>query len=395
MPELFREHRKDKTIVFFDKLNDKVICYNGKEHDDITFDEFIQIIRKPYDHPFILVKLDRGADIYNCKKEYRRYKKSIKNVKKISGVNMFRTGSVSNTALSLFYKSIDHKKLNTQPVQDYEFKYLLNGGGVRIGHQYTGTAYKYDVNSYYPSLYLSKIIKIPLRAGTLTTINNINDMEYVPHGIYNVKIDIQDHKLFTENKKDIYTHYELNWAKKLNYDMKVMGQHMIYDKECLISMHDLFHKFVDKLYKHKKEDKMFKLLINCLWGALVSKSGGSTTIRGTIDHIDNTLEKYGGELQSLIEYKDDIYEAVIHKDNTFYRTNYARLNPFLLGYARCKIHKDIMRIGSEHVYYVHTDGIITDTRITDELPITDKIGDYKYEGKSTDCVIYNANTYTF
>jgi len=32
------------------------------------------------------------------------------------------------------------------------------------------------------------------RAGTLTTINNINDMEYVPHGIYNVKIDIQDHK---------------------------------------------------------------------------------------------------------------------------------------------------------------------------------------------------------
>jgi hypothetical protein len=397
MPELYREHRTDKKIYFYDRISEDYIIFNGKDYTTMKTDTFFEIMKRPYSYSFILVRIDKRNNIYNCKKQYEEYIQGSKHIKKITKgkINLFRTGSVSNTALSLFYKSNLKNNLNMEDVQEYELKYLENGGGVRIGEEYKGIGYKYDINSFYPSLYISKIIKIPYRAGTLKTIDNINDIKYVKHGIYNVKIDVQNDKLFTERDNNIYTHYELNWAKKLGYTMESQGQHLIYNKDDLISMYDLFNKFIDLVYPLKKEHKIIKLILNSLWGALVSKCGGNISIKGTIDYIDNYADRIKSDILSIHPINKDIFKATLYAKNIFYRSQYARLNPFLMGFARCKLHKDIYKIGHEHIKYSHTDSMILDIKLDKQLKISDKLGDYKYEGMSENCHIINKNQYIF
>jgi hypothetical protein len=399
MPELFREHRTDKDIYFYDKVNDDYIIYDGCKYGKMTRNEFLDNIRKPYSYTFILVKVPRGLNINNkkdTKKCYKEYIKGIKKVLKKTNINMFRTGSISNTALSIFYKSIKKKNIVSENVKDYEIKYLENGGGVRIGQEYKGNAYKYDINSYYPYLYMSKIIKIPTKKGTLTTINNIDDIKYVSYGIYNIKIYVENKKLFTERDNNIYSHYEINWAKKLNYKMQVIGKHLIFNKDDLISMYDLFNEYVNLLYPYKHKNIMFKKLLNVLWGSLVSKCGGTQTIKGTLDYIDNILCNGNKKLTSIYEHKKGLYTATIDDSNIFYRTNFARLNPFMLGFARCKLHKDIYKVGFDNVVYAHTDSMITTINIFDKLD-NDKgvLGHYKYEGHDKECIINNTNNYSF
>jgi hypothetical protein len=387
MSKLGKLHNRDKKIIFFTEIDEIVTLYNGSTYENITMDEKRQMFIFPYKYDFILIPY-RDNDIEN---DYKKYLKDIDLIKEHSNINMFRTGMIGNTALCHFDK---YNNVECDNINEYEIKFLANGGGVRVAEPYEGKAYKYDINSYYPSIMNSKINRLPTKKGTLTIINQeeFDKLKYCKIGVYNVKIECDNPKIFTLLKSNMYSHHEINYAKKLNLKMTVNGEHLLFNpKECL-SFNSVFNKYVNELYDLKTDYKPFKLILNSLWGSLCSRIGGQKTIFLNPEKFNIPDSK----ILKMEIYKDDIYKIQYHAKVKGYKFGFSRLNPFLLGFARVNMHKTFEKIGYEYVKYSHTDSIITSRRLhNNDLKFSDEMGDWKFEGISQNCKITNMNKYKF
>jgi hypothetical protein len=384
-------HNKNKKIAFYKKIKGKnSIVYNGSLFDTIDNSLLNDMFKKPYDHEYILVP-HVGKDIEN---DYKKYIINIEKIKLLTNdkINMYKTGTYSNTALCLFN---DMNKITAEKIQDFEIPFLNNGGGVRFAKPYQGKAFKYDICSYYPSIMNSKKLKIPINEGILTTISteDINKFKTLKYGIYNVKIECNEKIKFTLQNSNMYSHIEVNYAKKLKLKIEVLGQHLLYLQKDLISCNSVFSEFVKYLFDLKLKDKAFKNILNCLWGSIVAKSGG---IRKTIiSYTDIDPTKY--DIIKMTPIDSDTCEILIKYPVLFYRNNFARLNAFLLGYARVNMHKTFELIGYENIVFSHTDSMITSKRIDfNRIPFGNgSLGKWNYEGASNNCIINNMNKYKF
>jgi hypothetical protein len=378
-------HRHDKNILFYKEIDQKARLFNGQSFCEISNNKLIDQLKKPYRYPDILVQYN-GID---WSKDYNDYIDNIAAVKSITDgkINMNRTGTISNTALCLFNSMNIIQSITVKP---YEFKYInFCGGGARIAEKYDGLVYKYDIRSFYPSLLASKILKIPVTAGTLTTISqiDIDSSSFVKYGIYNVKIDCKNNKLFTVVKSNMYTHYEVNRAKQLNYKITVIGQHLLWDTKDLVRATDLFGEYVEYLYKLKSKNKLFKTILNSLWGKLVA----SRTTYNIISTLENLKLNANQTVIEMKPFRNDLFTISIHDKNVnTFKTEYARLKPFLLGYGRVKLHQYVQKIGHKYVKFAHTDSIVSSIPAKKKLGklTADMIGTFKFEG-TVDCLIKN------
>jgi len=380
-------HNRDKKIIFFTEIDEVVTLYNGSTYETITMDEKRQMFIFPFKYDFILIPY-RDNDIEN---DYKKYLKDIDLIKEHSDINMLRTGMIGNTALCHFDK---YNKVECDDINEYEIKYLSNGGGVRVAEPYEGKAYKYDINSYYPSIMNSKMNRLPTKKGTLTTINQdeFDKLKFLKIGVYNVKIECDNPKIFTLLKSNMYSHFEINYAKKLNLKMTVNGDHLLYNPVDCVCMHSVFNKYVTELYDLKTDYKPFKLILNSLWGSLCSRIGGQKTIFLNPEKFNIPDSK----ILKIELYKDDIYKIQYHAKVKGYKFGFARLNTFLLGFARVNMHKSFEKIGYEYVKFSHTDSIITSRRLhNNDLKFSNNMGDWKFEGISKNCKITNMNKYKF
>ena len=384
------EHRTNKKIAFY-KLNDNkdYIVYDGSEYKIMTNAERENIMKKPYGYDSILVPYN-GDD---AEGDHKEYIKMIDDIYKITDgkINMYKTGTYANTAQCLF-NSLNNNINNLEKIEEYEFDFLDNGGGVRVAESgYKGYAYKYDINSYYPSLLKSKTAKFPISAGTLIDITNeeIKVKRFVKFGVYHAEIECNDNKLFTTISSNMYTHTEINYAKKLCLNINILGKCIVWDENQLVSFHSVFNKFVDYLYPLKKQNKGLKLILNSLWGALVQKRGGVRTYKIPWADIDPSRHV-------IIKTNpiDDIYCMLTTKMKVyFYKSSYARINPFLLGLARVNMHKTFNKIGYDKILWSHTDSVITTCPLTSykHIKINHMIGNWKYEGKCPKLKVINKN----
>lgn len=383
-------HFKDNKIYLYKDFNgEDITVYTGEKFETITKQKRNDILSKPFGNGFLLVPSESKKKKHMIK-EHKKYISMIEEIKTITEgkVNMFKTGTFGNTALSLF---TELNKIKSTVIDKYEFKYLNNGGGVRYAKKgYEGEAFKYDINSYYPSIMLSRYVRFPITGGTLTDITSeeIDHKRYVKFGIYNAKIYCDDDVKFTILKSNMYTHYEINYAKKLNLKIEVIGQALLWDKEQTVTLHSVFNKYVTFLYKYKTAHKKIKLILNALWGALVSKRGGIFTFEIKLEEVD----KKKHDIVRITPIGDDfIYcNLTVKNDVKFYKTSYGRLKSFLLGYARLEMHKLFLKIGYNHVLWSHTDSVVTSIPIHNKITLSNAIGDWKYEG-TCDCKIYNKN----
>ena len=384
-------HYNDNEIYLYKEFDGgDITIYTGTEYKTITREERNNILRRPFKNGFLLVPSESKKKKQMIK-EHKKYISMIEEIKIITDgkINMFKTGTFGNTALALF------TQLNTvksEEVDKYEFKYLHNGGGVRFAKKgYTGEAFKYDINSYYPSIMLSKYIRFPVVKGTLTDITSdeIDRKRYVKFGIYNVKIHCDDNIKFTTLKTNMYSHYEINYAKQLKLKIEVIGQALLWDKEQTVTLHSVFNKYVTFLYKYKTAHKKIKLILNALWGSLVSKRGGICTFKIKLEEVD----KKKHDIIKIVPIGDDFeyVNLTLKSDVKFYKTSYARLNAFLLGSARIEMHKTFFKIGYDSILWSHTDSVITSKPLSTEIKISNKIGHWKYEGGCADCIIHNMN----
>lgn len=385
-------HIKDKKICFIKSIDNKNnIIYNGLSFDTISNDERDQIMSKPYGYDYILVPCnDKTDDNKKMIEEYNNYLKTIEDISKITEgkINMYRTGTIANTSLCLFNKLNDNKEC--EKIKDYEFKFLENGGGVRVGDKgYEGIGYKYDINSYYPSLLCSKTLKFPVCEGQLIdmTTEEVEHKRFVKFGVYHAEIECEDDKIFTTISTNMYSHIEINYAKQLGLKINIIGQCIVWNDEQLVSFHSVFDKFVKYLYPKKKLNKNIKLILNSLWGASVQKRGGVFTYKIKYEDIDP-------EKHIIIRTNpiDDTYCTLTTKNKiSFFKTTYARINPFLLGMARVTMHKTFQKIGYENVLWSHTDSVVTKISLNKQIKQNYDLGNWKYEGCCKSLKIYNKN----
>lgn len=394
----YKYHYTDKEILFYYTTNNKqkVYVYNGQEFKKITPESLDDRIKNAYSYPEILVwKEDKKACM-----NYDEYIKNVQHLNKITDINIYRTGSLTNTVKWLF--STIHTEIKPEKVEEYEFNYIMNcGGGARVSEKYEGEAYKYDICSFYPSLMCGNVLKIPIKRGILTTIDQeeFNKMTYIKYGIYNVEISYrneQDKKSFTLLNSNMYTHYEVNYAKKLNMSIKVLGQHILYSNESVVKASSLFKQYIDKLWPYKYQNPIVKELLNLLWGTLVSSSGGYQNIVSRLDEFELQSDC---KLLNMVQIDDELYRFKIQTPIKSV-CEYARLKPFLLGYARTKMHQTYEKIGYEYIKFSHTDSMICSRRLHNkELKFNSKdekiMGNWNFEGYDKKCVITNCNQYKF
>ena len=378
-------HRTKKIITFYRPNDAHYPVFDGQKEYTITLEQRKKQLAKPYNYNNILVPYT-GT---NMKDDYTDYIKSIDNVFKCSDgkIDMYRTGSVANTALVLFNQ---FNSIQPESIEPYEFDYIsMCGGGVRIAEKYTGTLFKYDIKSYYPSLLMSNMLKIPISKGTPTKItqDEFDQMKYIRYGVYHVKIDVENPKLFTELKSNKYTHYEVNLAKSLSYKITVLGDAMIWENKDCVNANKVFGEYVDYLYSKKKCDPMFKLILNSLWGVLC-QSYNKKTITCNIDELDISDTQ---KIISMMATKNGMHTFKIY-DSSVNRckTNWARMKPFILGLARVKLHRIINNVGHENIKYAHTDSLISCCKLPDrqfrDMKDKAKIGYWKNEGQFTGTV---------
>ncbi len=390
------EHYKEKQIYFYRTLDEKTCSvYDGSEIFTMTHKEKINILKNNFKQSFILV-INNSNNDDDMKRVYKEYISKIEEIKQITDgkINMFKTGTIGNTAMSIFTKL---NNIQADDIKEYEFPFLQNGGGVRYAqNEYNGKGYKYDINSYYPSLMLSRYIKIPLKEGTLIDITSdqLNQMRCVKYGVYHVYIECDDPVIFSTIKTNMYSHFEVNYAKKLGLKINVLGKCITWDKEDMDTFYNVFNKYVKYMYPLKTKHKKIKEIFNALWGFLVSKKGGGN-VKYHMNYEDIDHTKYKIKKVTSLDNTMTKCEVMVSTKINFYRTHYARMNPFLLGYARVNMHKTFDKVGYDNVLYSHTDSVILKVNVSSKFKISFKIGDWKYEGYNKKCKIYNKNSYEF
>ena len=113
-------------------------------------------------------------------------------------------------------------------------------------------------------------------------------------------------------------------------------------------------------------------------------------ISDKIKNSDIIADSHPGETNNIVEIIpiSDIHTIFRFTTNTcIYDTKFARIKPFLLSKARAKIGDAIYPI-IEHVYYSHTDSIISDIPLEKDM-LGDKIGELRDEGSCDNCYINN------
>ena len=390
------KHFQDKQIRLWQNHDDTTkIVYNGKDYYNMKNQVLYDITSRPFEQSFILVKSERKTP-EEMKEEYKQYISNIQEITKLTDnkINMFRTGSISRTALSLF---TDLNKIESQPIKEFEFKYLENGGGIRYAQKgYEGKAYKYDINSYYPSLMLSRYIRLPITEGKLIdiTTEEVEQKRSVKFGVYHADIKCDNDAIFSTMNKNMYSHYEINYAKKLGLKINILGPALVWDADETVPFYKVFNKFINYLYPLKRKHKRIKNIMNTLWGALCAKSGGDD-IKYIMNYEDIEKSKLVIKRITPLDATMTKCEVIIDSDIKFYRTPFARMKPFLLGFARVNMHKTFDKIGYDNILWSHTDSIVSKIQLSKQIKISYKIGDWKYEGSSDDCYIHNKNFMDF
>jgi len=148
---------------------------------------------------------------------------------------------------------------------------------------------------------------------------------------------------------------------------------LYYPPESMISGEILFKPYIDRLYK-LKEQKITgaKNLLNVLWGALCEKRINKEYFKEDGITIPDEHEIIN------IEPKTEKKYLIKHYNPTsFYKTNWARIAPFILSKGRSVISK-IMEPCIDDVKRVHTDGFLVTKKL--DIKTGTDIGDLKYEG---------------
>ena len=406
----------EKKLIFLNpnKTNDKkYYCYDG-DYKYISEDEYkvIRTLRTEYmpifrdKHDMMINnnydKNDNRSTKWIKKELEQIYEEFIKDadiLKKETGglINMYKSGRNVKTAVELAFYYLNKKEIYADEITLKESEWIENAslGPMIFADKYEGEAWKYDLNSAYPSIYSNNNFLIPVKQGTFKKITSDEFLKkgFVSYGIYRCMIEynnnnIHNSKIFKLNSTNFYTSIEINYAVKLGFKITLIED----DKDNFLEYlrincktgHECFNEYVKLLYPLRQNNTIkerVKSLLNCLWGALSQKN-----IFTKIYDPDVECELEGDcEIIEMKPYNDKLYEVVYMKRNQPYETNWARMKPFILAKARIKI-SEYIAPHKEHIKRCHTDSMTSDIDLN--IIHSLELGKMKLE-KAGHCTIKN------
>jgi len=293
--------------------------------------------------------------------------------------NFYKTPTVKDMALNHFYSLT--KAYQPEDISNSESNWINNASchAVTYWENYSGNAHIYDINSRYPHVMQKSTNMYPVKAGTWKIIDSIQ--EKPEYGIYRCVISKSTndkYKFFVFNSDDHYTHLDVIMAQAYGLNIKLTcdgkPNFLYYPKDCLVSGQLLFKKYVDDLYPLKlRKVKGAKLLLNILWGALCE----TKTYKKTVDY-DIPFDLSGCDVKKL-EASDKLRTQFTKMNEQQFKTNYGRIKPFLLAFARNQFFFSFRKW--EHlIVRMHTDSLYLTEVPSDMLPPSDKLGCLKFEG---------------
>ena len=385
---------KIPIIIDGDQTDDnKMYSYDGKQYKYITHDEYKQI--RSLRTPFIPIMRDKDDKIVNEKydktdKQSRKMiKKDLKQIhteflgdaeyllKETKGlINMYKSGRDTKTAIQLAYHYLNINEMTAEQITVDEYKWIESAsyGALLFGEEYSGKAWKYDINSSYPSVYSSNNFLVPVKKGLFQKIASrdfLKKCSYVPYGIYRCKIEYNNnennHKVFKLNQLNYYTSIDINYAHKLKFKITLIEDDeynfLQYKRSDCKTGNQLFSDFVKKLYPMRSNPLIksrVKKLLNKLWGGLCERNEFTK-----IYNEDEECILLGDcEVVEMNPCGENLCKIKYVKTDQPYETNYGRMKCFLLAKARLKISEYIMPF-KDHVMRCHTDSLTSDI----ELPI--------------------------
>lgn len=384
----------EKQLLLYD--NAFFIAYDGEKEFPLSYNEYISIVRNETKYRII----NRSNPKISLEMEYKQTMTEIDQIKEASKgeINYYKTYNDKNTALTLFHH-LTRTVPNPEQISQLEAEWINEASNSALMyHQlnYEGQGYNYDIKSMYPSIMKSRNFLIPIKAGTFEYIERFEN-NFVRYGIYRAIIKPSSNndinKLFKFVRNNFYTHYDIRRAMDLNLEIELIndGQAnaLVYHRDKCITGSELFGQYVDKLFDLKqKKVKRAKAILNILWGALSQKDvikkdvrKHSKTILTIPENAQFTIRpSLHDENQSLVQY--------IRNDKR-YKTNFARICPFLIAKGRFDISK-IMEPYKENLVRCHTDGFILTEEGTN-LRLGDDLGDLVFEEYNQHIQIINMN----
>lgn len=388
------------TYITEDKYKD--IRTLTTDYMPIFIDKHDMVINKNYD------KNDNKSTKWINKELKQLYDEFIKDAdilkKETNGlINMYKSGRNVKTAVELAYNFLNKNEIYSDKITLKESEWIENAsmGPMLFADKYEGEAWKYDINSAYPSIYSNNNFLIPVKQGTFKKINSDEFLKkgFVSYGIYRCVIEYNDNnkdnsKIFKLNSANFYTSIEINYAVKLGFKVTLIED----DKDNFLEYlrincktgHECFNEYVKLLYPLRQNNNIkerVKSLLNCLWGALTQKN-----IFTKIYDPDVECELEGDcEIIEMVPYNETLYKIVYMKRNQPYETNWARIKPFILAKARIKI-SEFIRPYKEHIKRCHTDSMTSDIKL--DIKHSLELGKMKLE-KTGHCVIKNVMNETW
>ncbi|CAJ0643571.1 6071_t:CDS:2 [Entrophospora sp. SA101] len=351
---------QDKTILIHKNIANGFEFYDGKRKWYGVKEDFCALSNKYY-----FIKSDLKETTIEAYKRIIKESETI--AEKTNGqVDMRKSGSYTLTSLKLFKETTLVSK-RSEKVNEKENAWLnlASTGALVFAERYEGEAIQYDVNSMYVYEMLKKEASWPFAQGKFHTINSTFAEKWgkFPYGIYKATIEgnppkksLQCTRYLRYNPYGIYTHYDLECAKKNGLKVYLMNESpnaLIYEKNTRISGRDMFGKWGNILYNIKKEGgiagKVSKALLVSLWGVLCEQRNG---------------QNYG-----------------LHP----------RIKPFLLASARKRISEIVKPLGDQ-VKRIHTDGFIVAGKV--ELKTGIEMGELKFEKRGV-CEVKNCISVTW
>ncbi len=381
--DIFRLNKKlsyrERKPLIFDKV-DNFMAYDGINKFVLTKD----LRNNIYDWKTEYILINKFDTSKTIEDNYTDFIDMADNLKKETNerINLYKSGNFTNTALNLFNdmtKHINHPP-NINQVESEFINESSQGAIIFNTKGYSGTAYKADVKSMYPSI-LSSNMLFPVKDGELKYITEFTH-EYFEYGVYRAIITNKNNshnKLFRFNKTNYYTHIDLTRAKELNFNIQLIiddkPNFLYYSRDKCLTGSEIFGEYVKYLFELKeKKIKGAKNILNCLWGSLcernrekvIHKTGDSFVIP---DDVKPSFRPYNNE-NTIIEYT---------KYDKQHLYGWARIKPFILSKGRSVISK-LMEPYSNILIRCHTDGVLFSEEPMG-IKYGSKIGDLVFEGK--------------
>jgi hypothetical protein len=251
-----------------------------------------------------------------------------------------------------------------------------------------------DQNSMYGYYMSNDKFLLPTGEGELKnmTEDEFNNLKFYPVGIYRCVITSTNNefnKLFRFNKTNYYTYNDLNLAKQLKFDIKIITDSgynaLIYDSMTRIQGSKIYGSLIEYLYKLKRDtkDAYVKKIMSSLWGSQCEILKYTTKVNYDIEtHIEKSIID--------IHKYDDAVKVISVDYEKYYKTNYARVGTFLTSFCRLNLAKTILSTVKDinNVKRIFTDSF---TIVNEEYKhlLGSEIGKFKVE-HSGDCIIRDA-----